>query len=205
VIAFLLHPPREFHRERGERARASGPRLLGKRARTRFGGASPGILGLSDRPLVVLAFSGGLDTTFCAAWLRENEKSEVITVTVDTGGFSADDRKRIEARAREAGSVRHETVDGRRRVYDRFCTYIVKGNCLRGGVYPLSVGAERIVQAEEVARVAREAGAAAVAHGSTGAGNDQVRFDTALMALAPGLRVLTPIRDLGWSRDQEAD
>lgn len=129
----------------------------------------------------------------------------MITVTVDTGGFDEADRRRIADRAREAGSKRHETVDGRRRVYDRFCTYIVKGNCLRGGVYPLSVGAERIVQAEEVARVAREAGAGAVAHGSTGAGNDQVRFDTALMALAPGLRVLAPIRDLGWSRDQEAD
>jgi argininosuccinate synthase len=160
---------------------------------------------LVDRPRIVLAFSGGLDTTFCAAWLRETEKADVITVTVDTGGFTDAERRRIEERSREAGAVRHATVDGRQRVWDRFCTYLVKGNCLRGGVYPLSVGAERIVQAEEVARVALEEGAAAVAHGSTGAGNDQVRFDTALLALAPGLRVLTPIRDLGWSRDQEAD
>ncbi len=153
----------------------------------------------------MLAFSGGLDTTFCAIWIRETEKADVITVTVDTGGFSAAERKRIAARAREVGSVRHEFVDGRQRVWDRFCTYIVKGNCLRGGVYPLSVGAERVVQAEVVARIALEERAVAVAHGSTGAGNDQVRFDTALMALAPGLRILTPIRDLGWSRDQEAD
>lgn len=153
----------------------------------------------------MLAFSGGLDTTFCAIWIREIEKADVITVTVDTGGFTAAEKRRIAARAREVGSVRHEIVDGRQRVWDRFCTYIVKGNCLRGGVYPLSVGAERIVQAEVVARVALEEGAVAVAHGSTGAGNDQVRFDTALMALAPGLRILTPIRELGWSRDREAD
>ena len=153
----------------------------------------------------MLAFSGGLDTTFCAIWIRETEKADVITVTVDTGGFTDAEKKRIAARAREVGSVRHEIVDGRQRVWDRFCTYLVKGNCLRGGVYPLSVGAERIVQAEVVARIALEEGAIAVAHGSTGAGNDQVRFDTALMALAPGLRILTPIRELGWSRDQEAD
>ncbi len=161
---------------------------------------------MSERPRIVLAFSGGLDTTFCAVWLRETENADVITVTVDTGGFSPAERKRIEERAKAAGSVRHEFVDGRRRVWDRFCTYIVKGNCLRGGVYPLSVGAERIVQAEEVARVAIEAGAAGVCHGSTGAGNDQVRFDTALLALLPpGVRVLAPIRELGWSRDKEAD
>ena len=158
-----------------------------------------------QRPRIVLAFSGGLDTTFCAAWLRETEGADVVTVTVDTGGFAPAERRRIAARARAAGSVRHGTVDGRQRVYDRFCTYLIKGNCLRGGVYPLSVGAERIVQAEEVARVARREGAAAVAHGSTGAGNDQVRFDTAFAALLPGVRVVTPIRDLGWSRDREAD
>ena len=161
---------------------------------------------MSDRPRIVLAFSGGLDTTFCAVWLRETEKADVITVTVDTGGFSPAERARIEERAKAAGSVRHVFVDGRPRVWERFCTWIVKGNCLRGGVYPLSVGAERVVQAEEVARVAVEEGAVGVCHGSTGAGNDQVRFDTALLALLPaGVRVITPIRDLGWSRDQEAD
>jgi argininosuccinate synthase len=160
---------------------------------------------LADRPRIVLAFSGGLDTSFCAAWIRESEGADVVTATVDTGGFDAAERARIARRARELGAVRHHFVDARLRVYERFCSYIVKGNCLRGGVYPLSVGAERIVQAEVVARVARESGAVAVAHGSTGAGNDQVRFDTALLALAPGLRVLAPIRDLGWSRDREAD
>ena len=103
---------------------------------------------MSDRPRIVLAFSGGLDTTFCAIWIRETEKADVITVTVDTGGFTAAERKRIAARAREVGSVRHEFVDGRQRVWDRFCTFHVKNNCLRGGVYPLSVGAEHIVQAE---------------------------------------------------------
>jgi len=160
---------------------------------------------LPSKPRIVLAFSGGLDTTFCAAWLRETEGAEVIAVSVDTGGFTGEERRRIAARARAAGAVRHHAVDGRRRVWDRFCTYLVKGNCLRGGVYPLSVGAERVVQAEEVARVARALRASAVAHGSTKAGNDQVRFDVAFAALLPGVRVLAPIRTLGWSRDREAD
>lgn len=183
--------------------RAASPRKAGPDPHRRI--HPRGTPRLADRPRIVLAFSGGLDTTFCAVWLRETEEADVITVTVDTGGFPDAERRRIEERARAAGSVRHEFVDGRLRVWERFCSYIVKGNCLRGGVYPLSVGAERIVQAEEVARVAREAGAAAVAHGSTGAGNDQVRFDTAFAALLPGVRVLTPIRSLGWSRDRSAD
>ncbi len=129
----------------------------------------------------------------------------MVTVTVDTGGFPPAEVRRIADRAAAAGAVRHEHVDARRAVWDRFCTYLVKGQCLRGDVYPMSVGAERVVQAEEVARVARAEGAVAVAHGSTGAGNDQVRFDTALAALLPGTRILTPIRTLGLSRDRSAD
>ncbi len=151
----------------------------------------------------VLAFSGGLDTSFCVVYLQE-QGYDVVTVTVDTGGFTAEELAGIEARARALGALRHVTRDGRQALYDQMVTYVIKGNLLRGGVYPLSVGPERIIQAAEVARVARQEGAVAVAHGSTGAGNDQVRFDVALRVLAPELEILTPIRDLGLSRAEEA-
>jgi argininosuccinate synthase len=155
-------------------------------------------------PKVVLAFSGGLDTSFCAVYLKEQLGYEVVSVTVDTGGFSKEELARIEARARELGVVDHRTVDARSFVYERFIAYILKGNSLRGGAYPLSVGAERVAQAAEVARVAAGEKAEAVAHGSTGAGNDQVRFDVAFGVLAPGMKIVTPVRDLGWSREKEA-
>jgi argininosuccinate synthase len=154
---------------------------------------------------VVLAFSGGLDTTFCAVYLREELGYDVITVTVDTGGFSESELQRIEEQAGRLGVTEHRTIDGRALVYDRFITYIIKGNALRGNVYPLSVGAERVAQAMEVADVAKREGAVAVAHGSTGAGNDQIRFDVAFGVLVPDLEILAPIRSLGWSRKQEAD
>ena len=109
----------------------------------------------------------------------------------------------MEARARALGVQDHRTVDGKQAVYDRFVSYLIKGNCLRGGVYPMCVGAERVVQAEEVVRVAEEIGAKGVAHGSTGAGNDQVRFDVAIRALAPRLEIHAPVRELNWSREQE--
>ncbi len=107
------------------------------------------------------------------------------------------------ARARELGVHDHRTIDAKHAVYDRFVSYLVKGNCLRGGVYPMCVGAERVVQAEEVVRVANAIGAKGVAHGSTGAGNDQVRFDVAIRALSPELEIHAPVRDLNWSREQE--
>jgi argininosuccinate synthase len=154
---------------------------------------------------VVLAFSGGLDTTFCAVYLREKLGFEVVSVTVDTGGFSSEELKSIEDRSKSLGSVKHYTIDGKKFVYDKFVSYIIRGNSLRGNVYPLSVGAERVAQAIEVARIAREEGAAAVSHGSTGAGNDQIRFDVALSVLAPDRELITPIRTLGWSREKEAD
>jgi argininosuccinate synthase len=154
---------------------------------------------------IVLAFSGGLDTTFCAVWLRETTGAEIVTVCVDTGGFTGEELAAVEARARSLGISDHRTVDGTRAVYDRFVAYLIKGNSLRGGVYPMSVGAERVVQAEEVVRVAHDVGAEGVAHGSTGAGNDQVRFDVAIRALDPSLRILTPIRELNWSREQESE
>ena len=153
---------------------------------------------------IALAFSGGLDTSFLAIWLREQTGSEVVTVTVDTGGFTDEELEEIAARAKELGIADHRVVDARADVYDRFVSYLIKGNCLRGGTYPVSVGAERTAQAEAVVRVAHEVGATAVAHGSTRAGNDQIRFDVAIRALAPELEIHAPIRDLGWSREQES-
>jgi len=154
---------------------------------------------------IALAFSGGLDTSFLAIWLREQTGAEVVTVTVDTGGFSAEDLDVIAARAHELGITDHRVVNAQDDVYTGYISYLIKGNCLRGGTYPVSVGAERTAQAAAVVRVAREIGAEAVAHGSTRAGNDQIRFDVAIRALAPDLEIHAPIRDLGWSRKQESD
>ncbi len=154
---------------------------------------------------VVLAFSGGLDTSFCAVYLKEELGYEVITVTADTGGFSKDELKYIEQRAKNLGVLKHITIDAKTYVYENFISYIIKANSMRGGVYPLSVGAERVAQAIEVVKVAKNENAEAIAHGSTGAGNDQVRFDVAFSVLAPELKIITPIRSLGWSREEEAN
>jgi argininosuccinate synthase len=153
-------------------------------------------------PVVCLAFSGGLDTTYCAVVLRQ-EGSRVHAVTVDTGGFSAAERRTIAARAKAAKIEKHVFVDGRREVYERYALPLLFGNVLRGGVYPLSVAAERAVQAETVAAYARRARASVIVHGSTAAGNDQFRFDAALRVLAPEIEVRAPIRDGGLSRDEE--
>ncbi len=150
---------------------------------------------------IVLAFSGGLDTTFCAAWLTAERGAEVTTVVVDTGGMSRAELDRVAARSRAAGAAAHREVNARAQVFDRFVATLIRGNVLRGGVYPVSVAAERTQQAIEVARVARELGADAVAHGSTGAGNDQVRFDVAFRVLLPGMAIVTPIRELGLRRE----
>lgn len=157
------------------------------------------------KPKIVLAFSGGLDTTFCAVWLREELGAEIITATVDTGGFSAQEVADIAARAKSLGITDHRLLDGKAEVFARFATPLIQGNVLRGRVYPLSVAAERVLQAEMVARVARETGADGVCHGSTGAGNDQVRFDAVFSVLLPGVKNHTPVRDLGWSRKQETE
>jgi argininosuccinate synthase len=157
------------------------------------------------KPLIVLAFSGGLDTTFCALWLQKEIGADVITVTADTGGFTEAELAAIAARSKALGAVGHRTVDGRAEVFARFAVPLIQGNVLRGRAYPLSVAAERVLQAEVVARVARELGADGVAHGSTGAGNDQVRFDAVFQVLLPNVKVYTPIRDLGLSRQEETD
>jgi argininosuccinate synthase len=150
---------------------------------------------------IALAFSGGLDTSYCVPRLAEDGWS-VRTVYVDTGGTSAADRAAIGRQAEAVGAVAHHEVDARDRVYQRFVRFLIQGNVLRGEVYPLSVAAERTQQALSVVEVARAVGAAAVAHGSTGAGNDQVRFDVALRVLAPELAIVTPIRDGGIRREQ---
>ena len=157
------------------------------------------------KPTIVLAFSGGLDTTFCVLWLRNELGADVVTVTVDTGGFAPEELAEIAARSKSLGAASHRTIDGRAEVFARFAVPLIQGNVLRGRAYPLSVAAERVLQAEVVARVARELGADGVAHGSTGAGNDQVRFDAVFQVLLPLIKVHTPIRDLGWSRRQETD
>ncbi len=151
---------------------------------------------------IVLAFSGGLDTSFCVPYLQETYDDPVHTVTVDTGGVTANDRSAIKGRAMELGASQHHFVDGCQALYDDHLCYLIEGNVLRGGVYPLCVGPERIVQARGVAEIAQKVGASTVAHGSTGAGNDQVRFDVALQMADADLEILAPIRRLGLSRDE---
>jgi len=149
---------------------------------------------------IVLAFSGGLDTSFCVPYLSETYDAPVHTVTVNTGGVTEGEAETIEQRALELGAASHHLVDGRAALYDDHLSYLIKGNVKRGGVYPLCVGPERVVQAQGVVDVAQTLGATTVAHGSTGAGNDQVRFDVALQILGDDLEVLAPIRELGLSR-----
>ena len=149
---------------------------------------------------IVLAFSGGLDTSFCVPYLRETLGESIVTVTVNTGGFSEDALEAVAQRSAALGAAEHVTVDARKDLFDDHLSFLIKGNVLRGDVYPLCVGPERIVQARHVVSVARQRGARAVAHGSTGAGNDQVRFDVAVRLLAGDLDIITPIRDEGLSR-----
>ncbi len=149
---------------------------------------------------IVLAFSGGLDTSFCVPWLRETYDDDVYTVTVNTGGITQDDAHILEDKALRLGAKEHFLVDGRNTLYDDHISYLIKGNVLRGGVYPLCVGSERVIQVRMTVDVARRVGARAVAHGSTGAGNDQVRFDVASRLLADELEIITPIRDRGLTR-----
>lgn len=157
--------------------------------------------GSTPNKTLALAFSGGLDTSYCVPKLGEAGYT-VHTVFVRTGGTTAAERAAIAAQARAVGAAAHHEVDAEQQVFDRFVRYLIFGNVLRGEVYPLSVAAERTQQAISVVEVARRIGAAAVAHGSTGAGNDQIRFDVALRVLAPELRIVTPIRDEGVRREQ---
>lgn len=150
----------------------------------------------------LLAFSGGLDTSYCVLWLRDQGR-EVHTVTVNTGGFDAAELARIEKLAADLGATSHRTIDAREELFRDYIRFLIFGNVLRGGLYPLSVSAERVCQARRVVEYAKEIGAETLVHGSTGAGNDQVRFDVAFRSLAPRLEILAPIRDLAPSRAEE--
>ncbi len=152
----------------------------------------------------IVAFSGGLDTSFVVLYLRREYGCTVSTVTVDTGGFDAAEVEQIAARSKELGAESHHFLDGRQAVYDEHLSWLIRGNVLRGSVYPLCVGAERVVQAREVARVAREKGANLIVHGSTGAGNDQIRFEVVIGALCPEVPTWAPIRDMNVRRVQSA-
>ena len=155
----------------------------------------------SPHPPLALAFSGGLDTSYCVPRLAEAGWT-VHTVYVNTGGALPEDRAIIRKQALAVGAVQHHEIDARREVYHRFVRFLIQGNVLRGEVYPLSVAAERTQQALSLVDTAKKIGASAVAHGSTGAGNDQIRFDVALRVLAPHLQIVTPIRDQGIQREQ---
>ncbi|TKK71488.1 argininosuccinate synthase [Ilyomonas limi] len=152
---------------------------------------------------VVLGFSGGLDTTFCVKYLTEDRGYEVHSIIVNTGGFSEEELQKIEAHAYRLGVKTHTTVDAVKGYYVRIIKYLVFGNVLKNNTYPLSVSAERLVQALHIAEHAKKLDADAVAHGSTGAGNDQVRFDMVFHIMIPNVEIITPIRDLKLSREEE--
>ena len=154
---------------------------------------------------VVLGFSGGLDTSYCVKYLHNDLGYEVHSITVNTGGFSDDELTQIEAHARTLGVTTHTTVNAVKSYYDSIIRYLVFGNVLKNNTYPLSVSAERLSQALHIAEHVKKLNADAVAHGSTGAGNDQVRFDMIFNIMIPGVEILTPIRDLRLSREQEIE
>ncbi len=152
---------------------------------------------------IVLGFSGGLDTTYCAKYLSDEKGYEIHSVIVNTGGFSEEELKKIEAHAYKLGVKSHTTVDAVKGYYERIIKFLVFGNCLKNNTYPLSVSAERLSQALHIAEHAKKLNADAVAHGSTGAGNDQVRFDMIFHIMIPGVEIITPIRDMKLSREEE--
>ena len=155
------------------------------------------------RDPILLAFSGGLDTSFCVPWLKERYARDIITVTVDTGGIDRQAAEALRERAMRLGAVEHLLIDRRAAFFASTIRYLIAGNVQRGHLYPLCVGAERGVQAATLAELARDRGASTVAHGCTAAGNDQVRFEVALRTLNPDLEVLAPVRDNHWIREDQ--
>ena len=152
---------------------------------------------------LVLAYSGGLDTSYCALHLSKDKGYEVHAVTVNTGGFTEEEISDIKQKALKLGAKSYKAIDAVDTFYDKVVKYLIFGNVLRNNTYPLSVSAERIVQAVEIVGHAKRIGAEYIAHGSTGAGNDQVRFDMIFQTLAPEIEIITPIRDNRLSREEE--
>lgn len=154
---------------------------------------------------IVLAYSGGLDTSFLVPWVAENYGRPIITVTVDTGGIDDQARRTLAERAKALGAVEHHIVDARADYFEQVLRFLIMGNVRRGQLYPLCVGAERVMQAQTIGRMARQLGTNTIAHGCTAAGNDQVRFEVALRTLAPDLEVLAPVRDKAFKRQDELE
>jgi len=152
---------------------------------------------------VVLAFSGGLDTSFCTLYLKE-KKFDVITATIDTGGLSKEELKYIENRSKELGAIKHYFIDAKKEIFDEVVSNIIKANALYQGIYPLMCS-DRYTIAKHLIEIAKKERASAVAHGCTGAGNDQIRIDITTMCLAPDLKIIAPIRELGIRRPQEIE
>ena len=154
---------------------------------------------------LVLAYSGGLDTSYCAVHLSKDEGYEVHAVSVNTGGFTSEEIEKIETNAYKMGVSTYKNIDAVSSYYAKVIKYLIYGNVLKNNTYPLSVSAERIIQAIEIVEYAKSINADYIAHGSTGAGNDQVRFDMIFQTLAPHIKIITPIRDLKLSRQEEID
>jgi argininosuccinate synthase len=154
---------------------------------------------------IVLAYSGGLDTSFLVPWLAENYGRPIITVTVDTGGIDEATAHTLGERARALGAIEHHQVDARADYFEQVLRFLIMGNVKRGQLYPLCVGAERVMQAQTIAHMARKLGTNSIAHGCTAAGNDQVRFEVALRTLAPELEVIAPVRDRAFKRQEELE
>ncbi len=170
-----------------------------------FSGFQQDIAPIAPGTKVVIGFSGGLDTTFCVKYLTDEKGLEVHSVVVNTGGFSEQEVSQIEQHARNLGVSSHKTVDAVESYYDRIIRFLIYGNVLKNNTYPLSVSAERLSQALHIADHAKKMNAAAIVHGSTGAGNDQVRFDMVFQILLPGIQIITPIRDMQLSRETEIE
>lgn len=156
-----------------------------------------------DKKKVVVAFSGGLDTSFTVMYLAKEKGYDVYAACANTGGFSPEQLKQNEENAYKLGATKYVTLDVTREYYDKSLRYMIYGNVLRNGTYPISVSSERIFQALAIARYANEIGASAIAHGSTGAGNDQIRFDMTFLVLAPGVEIITLTRDMALTREFE--
>ncbi len=157
----------------------------------------------TDQQPILLAFSGGLDTSFCVPWLKSTYQCPVITVTVNTGGINEAAATALEERALKLGAIEHHIIDARAAYFDQVLKFLIMGNVRRGSLYPLCVGAERVIQAQTIAQMAVKLKTQRVAHGCTAAGNDQVRFEVALRTLAPDLDIIAPIRDRAFKRPEQ--